>query len=143
MINVNPPNNSGNEDVFFLTAYSPSSREIKAGTHSIKEHGIRKWGEGHEGMMLDYFLPLVCSTCFLRQPRATSSGVTLLTVGWLLSCQAFESRKWIIVSLTGQYDGSMLSIKIPPLRIVWLMSSWQKIKQNTHHICEHRPWWHL
>lgn len=42
MINVNPPNNSGNEGVFFLTAYSPSSQEIKAGTHSIKEHGIRK-----------------------------------------------------------------------------------------------------
>lgn len=62
-------------------------------------------------MMLDHFLPLVCSTCFLRQPRATSSGVTLLTVVWLLSCQAFQSRKWIIVSLIGQYWSQWLKSK--------------------------------
>jgi hypothetical protein len=51
----------------------------------LKQSGDLKAGadaEAMEGEMLIGFLPLVCLTCFLIEPRSTSPRMAPPTVGW-------------------------------------------------------------
>jgi hypothetical protein len=51
------------------------TKEVRTGTHTGQELGVRSWCRGHRGMLLTGLLPLACWACFLIEPKTTSSGM--------------------------------------------------------------------
>jgi len=46
--------------------------------------GNRSWYRGHGGMFLTSLLSLTCSACSLIDPKTTTPGMALPTMGWVL-----------------------------------------------------------
>ena len=78
--------NLGGEDLFNLTfpGNSPLLKEVRAGTQTGQECEGRSWCRGHGGVLPTDLLLMVCSVCFLTEPRTTSPGMVPPTVGWAL-----------------------------------------------------------
>ena len=76
-----------------LPDHSPSLEEVRTGTQAELESGGRSWCRGHGGVLLTGLLPMACSACFLVEPRTTSPGMALPTMGWALP------HWWLIVKM--------------------------------------------
>jgi hypothetical protein len=81
-----PPSKVGRKGFIQLTLPHCCSlpKEVRPGTHTGQELGGRCGCRSHGGMLLTGLLPLVCSACFLIDPRTTSPGVPFLTVRCIL-----------------------------------------------------------
>lgn len=62
--------------------------KISQDRNSRQESGGRKQSKSYGGALLTGLLPMVCSTYFLTQFRATCPGVAPLTVAWFLPHQS-------------------------------------------------------
>jgi hypothetical protein len=66
-----------------LPHHRSSSRETRTGTQIGQEPGGGADAETHRGVLLTDLLLMVCSACFLIEPRTTSPGMDP-TMGWTL-----------------------------------------------------------
>jgi hypothetical protein len=70
--------------------HSPSLEEVKARAQAGQEPGGRSWCRSYGGMLLTGLLPMVCSACFLIEPRATSPGKAPLTHQTLIKKMSYS-----------------------------------------------------
>ena len=68
--------------IWLMRSYHNSSTtEVRIGTQEGQEPGSRTWFKGHRGVLLNGFLPIVCSACFLIEFRTTILGMAPPTIG--------------------------------------------------------------
>jgi hypothetical protein len=64
-------------------------------------------------MLLTGLFPMACSAFFLIEPRTTSSGIALLTMGWALPHPSLIKKM-----STARSYGGIFSIELPSFHMV-------------------------
>ena len=101
-------------------------KEVRTGTQAGKERGGRSWCRGQGGVLLTGLLLMVCSACFLIEPRATCLGDGTSHSGL---CPPISITNWEH-HLTARSYGDIVSINIPSFLITLVyVSNWHKISQ--------------
>lgn len=68
----------------------PSPREARTGTQTGQEPEGRSWWKSRGGVLLANLLPIICSTCFLIEPRTSNPGTVPHTMACPLSYQSLR-----------------------------------------------------
>jgi hypothetical protein len=55
-----------------LPHHCSSSMEVRTGTQTGQEPGVKSWCRSHEGLLLPTLFTMACSVCSLIEPKTTS-----------------------------------------------------------------------
>lgn len=111
--------------------YSPSLREVRAGTRAGKETGGRNWSRGDGGMQLP---GLLLMACWASLPRTTSSQVALPTVYWALNHENAPQA----CSQANLVRRTISQLRLPLPKWLPVISCWLKTSQ---HRWPEVSWW--
>ena len=87
-------------------------RKFWTGTQTGQKPGGRSRCRSHGGVLLTGLLPLVCSACFLIEPRIISPRASPPTVGWALPYQSLIKK----IPFTWSLWKHFFSVEIPSFR---------------------------
>ena len=107
-----PPKASwGGKGLFHLTTYSPSLREVRAGTQGRNLEAGAK-AESVEEHCFPAWIPWLAQFAFLSNPRSTTQGWH--GPQWAWPCHTNQwARKCSIDLPVGQSDGDIFSAEVP------------------------------
>lgn len=120
------------ERVYFTFPYHSSSLEAKAGIQMGQELGIRSWSMHGPWRNVACWLALMaCSACFMVEPRITSPGMALSTVGWAFFHQSLMKRMPFKLGIVAHTFNSNtwepeagISLSLRPVWCIYLLVTW-------------------